>query len=84
MGLDYVDIFYSHRPDPDTPLEETMVAVAHAVKSGQTLAQMALAWVLRHNVVTSALISASKVQQVDDCVGVTKNLNFNGEELAQI
>jgi len=198
MGLPYVDIFYSHRPDPDTPLEETMGAVAHAVRSGkalyagisnypaaqttqavkllremgapclihqprysmldrwvepellatleregvgctpfsplakgvltdryfkgipadsraghdqrflrpaditdavlgrtrkldelaksrgQTLAQMALAWVLRHKVVTSALIGASKVSQVDDCVGAVKNLNFSGEELALI
>jgi L-glyceraldehyde 3-phosphate reductase len=193
-----VDIFYSHRPDPDTPLEETMGALAHAVRSGkalyagisnyqpadtaraakllrelgtpclihqprysmldrwvepqllatleaegigctvfsplakgvltnryfkgipadsraghdprflrpaditdeilaktktlddlaqsrgQTLAQMALAWVLRHNVVTSALIGASKVSQVDDCVAATKNLNFSADELAQI
>jgi L-glyceraldehyde 3-phosphate reductase len=198
MGLDYVDIFYSHRPDPDTPLEETMGALAHAVRSGkalyiglsnykpaetvraakilrelgtpclihqprfsmldrwvepellatlenegigsivfsplakglltdryfkgipadsraghdkrflrpddvtdevlaktkklndlaqsrgQTLAQMALAWVLRHKTVTSALIGASKVAQVDDCVGATKNLVFTNEELAQI
>jgi L-glyceraldehyde 3-phosphate reductase len=198
MGLDYVDIFYSHRPDPDTPLEETMGALAHAVRAGkalyvglsnykpeetaraakilrelgtpclihqprysmldrwvepqllatleqegigatvfsplakgvltdryfkgipadsraghdqrflrptditdavlakakklndlalsrgQTLAQMALAWVLRHKVVTSALIGASKVQQVDDCVGAVKNLNFAPEELALI
>jgi L-glyceraldehyde 3-phosphate reductase len=198
MGLDYVDIFYSHRPDPDTPLEETMGALAHAVRSGkalyvglsnykpaetvraakllremgtpclihqprysmldrwvepellatlenegigsivfsplakglltdryfkgipadsraghdkrflrpddvtdevlaktkklndlaqsrsQTLAQLALAWVLRHKTVTSALIGASKVSQVDDCVGATKNLNFTNEELAQI
>jgi len=37
MGLDYVDIFYSHRPDPDTPLEETMGALAHAVRSGKAL-----------------------------------------------
>ena len=37
MGLDYVDIFYSHRPDPDTPLEETMSALATAVKSGRAL-----------------------------------------------
>lgn len=37
MGLDYVDIFYSHRYDPDTPLEETMGALAHAVKSGKAL-----------------------------------------------
>ena len=198
MRIDYVDIFYSHRPDPDTPLEETMGALAHAVRSGkalyvgisnygpaetvqaakllremgapclihqprysmldrwvepellatlknegiggivfsplakglltdryfkgipadsraghdqrflrpaditdellaqtrklndlaqvrgQTLAQMALAWVLRHQTVTSALIGASRVSQVDDCVGATKNLNFTGEELAKI
>jgi len=198
MGLPYVDIFYHHRPDPETPLEETMGALVHAVRSGkalyiglsnyppdetlravkilrafgtrclihqprysmldrwvepqllttlelegigcavfsplakgvltdryfkgipadsraghdgrflrpaditdeilaktkklndlaqsrgQTLAQMALAWVLRNQTVTSALIGASKVQQVDDCVGAVKNLNFTGEELAQI
>jgi L-glyceraldehyde 3-phosphate reductase len=198
MGLEYVDIFYSHRPDPDTPLEETMGALARAVRSGkalyagisnyppagtaraakllrelgtpclihqprynmldrrvepqllatletegigctvfsplakgiltdryfkgipadsraghdprflrpaditktvlakakklnelaqsrnQTLAQMALAWVLRHRAVTSALIGASRVSQVDDCVGATRNLNFAAEELARI
>jgi len=37
MGLDYVDIFYSHRFDPDTPLEETMGALAHAVQQGKAL-----------------------------------------------
>lgn len=37
MGLDYVDIFYSHRPDPDTPLEETMMALDTAVRSGRAL-----------------------------------------------
>ena len=37
LRLDYVDIFYSHRPDPDTPIEETMGALAHAVKSGRAL-----------------------------------------------
>ena len=37
MGLDYVDIFYHHRMDPDTPLEETMGALASAVKSGKAL-----------------------------------------------
>src|SRR5271168_5412262 len=198
MRLDYVDIFYSHRPDPDTPLEETMGALAHAVRSGkalyvgisnykpaetaraakllrelgtpclihqprysmldrwvepellatleqegigsivfsplakglltdryfkgipsdsraghdqrflrpddvtdsilaktkslndlaqvrgQTLAQMALAWVLRHKSVTSALIGASRPSQVDDCFGATKNLNFSAGELAEI
>jgi len=37
MQLDYVDIFYSHRPDPHTPLEETMGALAHAVRTGKAL-----------------------------------------------
>jgi len=37
MGLDYVDIFYSHRPDPDTPLEETMGALDAAVRAGKAL-----------------------------------------------
>ncbi|MGO4697006.1 aldo/keto reductase [Paenibacillus sp. 2TAB26] len=37
MGLDYVDIFYSHRPDPETPLEETMGALDHAVRQGKAL-----------------------------------------------
>src|SRR5574344_1571049 len=37
LGLDYVDIFYHHRPDPDTPIEETMGALDHAVRSGKAL-----------------------------------------------
>ena len=37
MGLEYVDIFYSHRPDPDTPLEETMMALDQIVRSGKAL-----------------------------------------------
>jgi len=37
MGLDYVDIFYSHRPDPDTPMEETMSALVHAVHQGKVI-----------------------------------------------
>src|SRR3954449_11640301 len=37
MGLDYVDIFYSHRADPETPLDETMGALAHAVRQGKAL-----------------------------------------------
>ena len=37
MGLDYVDIFYHHRPDPDTPLEETMEALYQIVRSGKAL-----------------------------------------------
>ncbi len=37
LGLDYVDIFYHHRPDPETPLEETMAALDHIVRSGKAL-----------------------------------------------
>jgi len=37
MGLEYVDIFYHHRPDPDTPLEESMMALDHAVRQGKAL-----------------------------------------------
>lgn len=197
LGLDYVDIFYHHRPDPETPLEETMSALDHAVRSGralyvglsnyspeqtrqaakllrdlgtpalihqpkysmlvrdperglfgalretglgavvfsplaqglltdrylngvpgdsrasggrflrpehvtgavlartaklnalalergQTLAQMALAWVLRQSEVTSALIGASRPAQIDDAVEALSNLDFSARELEEI
>ncbi len=198
MGLDYVDIFYHHRPDPETPLEETAGALAHAVRSGkalytgisnygpeqtarmaallrdlgapclihqpkysmfvrtpehglfdtllkegigsivfsplaqgllsnrylsgipadaraardprflkpehiteakvagirhlnalarqrgQTLAQMALAWVLRQPAVTTALIGASKPAQIEENIAVVKNLEFSAYELKAI
>jgi len=198
MGLEYVDIFYSHRPDPETPLEETMQALNQIVRSGkalyagissysadqtrqaarilrdlgtpclihqpsysmfnrwienglltvlneegigcipfsplaqgiltnkylqgiprnsraakphgflkreqvteeklgkvrqlselahargQSMAQMALAWVLRCNEVTSALIGASSKTQIDDAVGTLKNLSFSQEEYQSI
>ena len=51
---------------------------------GQTLAQMALAWVLRHPAVTSALIGASKVAQVEDAVGLLEKPNFASDELQLI
>jgi L-glyceraldehyde 3-phosphate reductase len=198
LGLDYVDIFYSHRYDPDTPLEETMGALDAAVRQGkalyagissygpektcaavqilrdlgtpclihqpsysmlnrwvenagllpvleeegigciafsplaqgmltdkylkavpdgsratagktlrpefisdanlekvrrlndiakargQSLAQMAIAWVLRDARVTSALIGASRVEQVEDCVAALARRDFSSDELAQI
>jgi len=198
MGLEYVDIFYHHRPDPETPLEETMGALDHVVRQGkalyagissyapeetrqavrilrelgtpclihqpsynmfnrwiedgllevlaeegigcivfsplaqglltdrylggipadsraakphgflkpahiteeklakvrqlnemaqargQTLAQMALAWVLRHPGMTSALVGASRVSQVEDSVATLNNLQFAQEELEAI
>jgi L-glyceraldehyde 3-phosphate reductase len=198
MGLDYVDIFYSHRPDPDTPLEETMGALDSAVRQGkalyvgissyspemtreaarilrqmgtpclihqpsynmfdrwienglldvlsdegigcivfsplaqgqltqrylsgipsdarasktervwltpkdveenlpkvrqlnelalqrgQSLAQMAIAWTLRNPVVTSSLIGASSVKQLEDNLAALNNLKFSDEELGRI
>jgi L-glyceraldehyde 3-phosphate reductase len=198
MGLDYVDIFYHHRPDPETPLEETMGALDHIVRSGralyiglssysadetrqamaildalgtpllihqpvynmfdrwiedglldllaergvgcivfsplaqglltnrylhqipadsraaraesalsrdevteaavaqvrrlneiaqqrgQSMAQMAIAWVLRHPAVTSALFGASRPEQIDDVVGSLERLAFSPQELKAI
>lgn len=55
-----------------------------ALKRGQTLAQMALAWVLRGGRVTTALIGASSSKQVLDCVGAIKNITFTAEELSEI
>jgi L-glyceraldehyde 3-phosphate reductase len=197
MGLEYVDIFYSHRPDPETPMEETLCALDQAVRSGkalyagisrydpaqtaaavrilrdlgtpclihqpkysmfvrtpesglldvlgkegvgaiaftplaqglltdrylqgipegsraskavflkknditegrlaqiralnelaaqrgQSLAQMALAWVLRDGRMTSALIGASRVEQIEQNVGALANLSFSADELGRI
>jgi L-glyceraldehyde 3-phosphate reductase len=199
MGLEYVDIFYHHRPDPETPLEETMSALDHVVRQGkalyvgvssydpaqtrqaarilrelgtpclihqpyynmfgrwiedglldalqdegmgcivfsplaqglltdryldgsipagsraskphgflqpehitaeklsqvqalnklaqargQTLAQMAVAWILRHATMTSVLVGASRVSQVEDNVAALKNLAFTADELQAI
>jgi L-glyceraldehyde 3-phosphate reductase len=56
--------------------------IAHG--RGQTLAQMALAWVLRHPEMTSALIGASRTEQIDDAVAALKNLHFTLEELHSI
>jgi L-glyceraldehyde 3-phosphate reductase len=55
-----------------------------AQKRGQTLAQMALAWNLRHPGMTSALVGASKVSQVEDNVAALNTLDFSAEELAAI
>jgi L-glyceraldehyde 3-phosphate reductase len=55
-----------------------------AKKRGQTLAQMAVAWVLRNPVVTSAVIGASRVAQIDDAVAALKNVAFSANELAGI
>jgi L-glyceraldehyde 3-phosphate reductase len=57
---------------------------AIAEKRGQTLAQMAIAWVLRDEGITTALIGASKPSQVEDCVGAVANLDFTARELKAI
>jgi L-glyceraldehyde 3-phosphate reductase len=57
---------------------------AIAQRRGQTLAQMAIAWVLRGGGITSALIGASRPSQVEDCAGAVANLDFTAEELAEI
>ena len=55
-----------------------------AQERGQSLAEMAVAWVLRDPRVTSALVGTSKVSQVDDNVAALKNLKFSAEELSKI
>jgi len=55
-----------------------------AKKRNQTLSQMALAWVLRHNIMTSALIGARNVKQLDECLDSLNNLTFSNFELKEI
>jgi L-glyceraldehyde 3-phosphate reductase len=59
MGLEYVDIFYSHRPDPETPVEETMGALHHAVQSGKAL---------------YAGISSYNVEQTIEAAGILRRM----------
>src|SRR3989442_1460561 len=84
IGVDYVDIFYHHRPDPETPLEETMGALATAVHSGKALSQMGLAWVLRDTRVTSAITGVSSVRQLEENLAALDHLEFSADELSEI
>ena len=74
--------------NPDQLTEEKLHKVRQlndlAQKRGQKLSQMALAWVLRDDKVTSVLIGASKVAQIDDAVGMLENRHFSAEECAAI
>ena len=74
--------------DPSVLTDEVIDNVrslnAIAERRGQTLAQMAIAWVLRGGGITSALIGASKPSQVEDCAGAVANLDFTEDELAEI
>jgi len=89
LRLDYVDIFYSHRPDPNTPLEETMGALAHAVRSGKALyvgisnydaAQTARAAKILRELGTPCLIHQPKYHMFERWVekGLTKVLAEEG------
>jgi L-glyceraldehyde 3-phosphate reductase len=73
---------------PDQITEEKLNKVKKlnelAQSRGQTLAQMALAWVLRHETMTSVLIGASKVSQIEDAVGMLDKLDFSNDELEKI
>jgi L-glyceraldehyde 3-phosphate reductase len=55
-----------------------------AKKRGQTLAQLAIAWVLRDERMTSALIGASRVEQLEQNIAAINNLKFSAEELTQM
>jgi L-glyceraldehyde 3-phosphate reductase len=77
---------WSLSPDllSDDALEKIRALNEIAARRGQTLAQMALAWVLRDPRVTSALIGASSVEQLEDNVAALDNLSFEDDELAEI
>jgi len=74
--------------DTDMLNEDTLACVralnAVAQQRGQTLAQMAIAWTLRDARVTSSLVGASSLQQLEDNLGALENLEFDAEELAEI
>jgi L-glyceraldehyde 3-phosphate reductase len=73
---------------PDDITEERLAQVVRlneiAARRGQSLAQLAIAWVLRHSAVTSALIGASRVVQIEDCVAALDNLALSENELQAI
>ncbi|VYU71292.1 L-glyceraldehyde 3-phosphate reductase [Metakosakonia massiliensis] len=68
----------------DEKLQKVRMLNALALKRGQKLSQMALAWVLREDKVTSVLIGASKTSQLDDAVGMLENRHFSAAECAGI
>jgi L-glyceraldehyde 3-phosphate reductase len=74
------------RPEQVTPEKIEKVSRLHAVaqRRGQTLAQMATTWVLRHPAVTSALIGASKVAQVEQCAAAAAAPPLSPDETAEI
>ena len=77
-------IFLQEKDITDEYIWKAQQLNAIAQERGQTLAQLAIAWVLRHPRMTSALIGASKVSQIEDCVGALNNLDFSETELTAI
>ncbi len=69
---------------PQQKIEKVIELDAIAKERGQNMAQLALAWTLRHPEMTSALIGASKPSQITDAVGALDNLDFSADELARI
>jgi L-glyceraldehyde 3-phosphate reductase len=78
------DFFLKKKDIGEDKLAKVRALNEIARERGQTLAEMAVAWVLRDPRVTSALVGTSKVSQVDDNVAALKNLKFSAEELSQI
>jgi L-glyceraldehyde 3-phosphate reductase len=76
--------FFSRKMLTEANLANVRALNAIAQRRGQTLAQMAIAWVLRKPVVTSALIGASRWAQVEDCLGALRNTQFSQAELTEI
>jgi L-glyceraldehyde 3-phosphate reductase len=76
----------SLRPDSITPQRVAMLRTLNGIAKlrGQTLAQLALAWVLRHDVMTSAVIGASTVKQLEENVAALNNLECTKDELLAI
>ena len=68
----------------ESVIENIKALNAIAKRRGQSLAQMAIAWVLRRSTVASALIGASRPEQVEECVAATQRLDFDESELAEI
>jgi L-glyceraldehyde 3-phosphate reductase len=72
------------KEDVDSAHDKIVALNEIAQNRGQSLAQMALAWVLKDKRITSVLIGASSVQQIDDNVEMLKKRNFSAEELQKI
>jgi L-glyceraldehyde 3-phosphate reductase len=78
------DFFLKKKDVAENKLAKVRALNEIAKQRGQTLAEMAVAWVLRDPRVTSALVGTSKVSQVDDNVAALKNPKFSAEELSRI